>query len=126
MEDVISSLSRLTALPLFSHLTDISSPTPFVLDIRLSMPDDWLPWLLGSVPAMILPKEWQTLPDFMRQPIGTGPYQVVRNSPNQLKIAAFDDYFGYRALKKAAISCCSTAVRRRWRTRKSVIGCVRC
>ncbi|QWT42039.1 HTH-type transcriptional regulator SgrR [Dickeya dadantii] len=98
MEDVITSLSRLTALPLFSHLTDIASPTPFVLDIRLSMPDDWLPWLLGSVPAMILPKEWQTLPDFMRQPIGTGPYQVVRNSPNQLKIAAFDDYFGYRAL----------------------------
>ncbi|WP_027710880.1 HTH-type transcriptional regulator SgrR [Dickeya chrysanthemi] len=98
MEDVIASLSRLTAQPLFSHLTSISSPTPFVLDIRLSIPDDWLPWLLGSVPAMILPQEWQTLPDFMRQPVGTGPYQVVRNSPNQLKIAAFDDYFGYRAL----------------------------
>ncbi|WJM86325.1 HTH-type transcriptional regulator SgrR [Dickeya chrysanthemi] len=98
MEDVIASLSRLTAQPLFSHLTRISSPTPFVLDIRLSMSDDWLPWLLSSVPAMILPQEWQTLPDFMRQPVGTGPYQVVRNSPNQLKIAAFDDYFGYRAL----------------------------
>ncbi|MEI7347442.1 HTH-type transcriptional regulator SgrR [Dickeya chrysanthemi] len=98
MEDVIASLSRLTAQPLFSHLTAISSPTPFVLDIRLNMPDNWLPWLLGSVPAMILPQEWQTLPDFMRQPVGTGPYQVVRNSPNQLKIAAFDDYFGYRAL----------------------------
>ncbi|UPT54706.1 HTH-type transcriptional regulator SgrR [Dickeya zeae] len=98
MEDVITSLSRLTSLPLFSHLADISSPTPFVLDIRLSMPDDWLPWLLGSVPAMILPQEWPTLPDFIRQPVGTGPYKVVRNSPNQLKIAAFDDYFGYRAL----------------------------
>ncbi|SLM64634.1 SgrR, sugar-phosphate stress, transcriptional activator of SgrS small RNA [Dickeya aquatica] len=98
MEDVIASLNRLKPLALFSHLTDIRSPMPFVLDIHLNMPDRWLPWLLGSVAAMMLPKEWPTLPDFMRQPIGTGPYQVVRNSPDQLKIDAFDDYFGYRAL----------------------------
>ncbi len=31
-------------------------------------------------------------------PVGTGPYAVVRNSTNQLKIHAFEDYFGYRAL----------------------------
>ncbi len=42
--------------------------------------------------------EWRELPDFARHPIGTGPYRVVRNHPSQMKIHAFDDYFGYRAL----------------------------
>ncbi|KAA9002617.1 HTH-type transcriptional regulator SgrR [Affinibrenneria salicis] len=98
MDDVISSLSRLGALTLFAHIQKIDSPTPFVIDVRLSCADRWLPWLLGSVPAMILPQEWRTLPDFARSPIGTGPYSVVRNNHSQLKIQAFDDYFGYRAL----------------------------
>ncbi len=52
----------------------------------------------GPVPAMILPREWETLANFASHPIGTGPYAVRRNTPNQLKILAFDDYFGYRAL----------------------------
>ncbi len=98
MADVISSLERLRSQPLFSHLQHISTPAPWTLDITLSQPDDWLPWLLGSVSAMILPREWPELRDFARQPIGTGPYSVVRNQQSQLKIAAFDDYFGFRAL----------------------------
>jgi SgrR family transcriptional regulator len=36
--------------------------------------------------------------NFSSIPVGTGPYSVVRNNQNQLKIHAFDDYFGYRAL----------------------------
>ena len=47
---------------------------------------------------MILPREWRELPDFARHPVGTGPYRMVRNHPSQMKIHAFDDYFGYRAL----------------------------
>lgn len=35
---------------------------------------------------------------FYSLPIGTGPYQVVRNTQTQLKIRAYDDYFGFRAL----------------------------
>ena len=35
---------------------------------------------------------------FSSMPVGTGPYAVVRNNQNQLKIHAFEDYFGYRAL----------------------------
>lgn len=98
MSDVIGSLNRVTSQPLFSHIDRIVSPTPWTLDIYLHHPDSWLPWLLGSVSTMILPAEWQTLPDFARQPVGTGPYAVVRNQQTQLRIAAFDDYFGYRAL----------------------------
>ncbi|AML60080.1 SgrR, sugar-phosphate stress, transcriptional activator of SgrS small RNA [Serratia rubidaea] len=98
MEDVIQSLTRLTSQPLFAHIARVDSPTPYVIDVHLHSPDYWLPWLLGSVPAMILPQEWRNLPDFARHPIGTGPYSVVRNQQSQLKIQAFDDYFGYRAL----------------------------
>ncbi|QLZ61405.1 HTH-type transcriptional regulator SgrR [Citrobacter freundii] len=98
MEDVIASLRRINSLPLYSHITQIASPTAWTLDIHLAQPDRWLPWLLGQVPAMILPREWETLNNFSSHPIGTGPYAVVRNTSNQLKIHAFDDYFGYRAL----------------------------
>lgn len=98
MEDVISTLSRLTPQPLFSHIERVTSPTPYVIDVHLLSPDYWLPWLLGSVHAMILPREWQSLPEFSRHPIGTGPYSVERNHRSQMKIHAFDDYFGYRAL----------------------------
>jgi len=98
MADVIESLSRVRSQPLFSHIEKLHSPAPWTLDIQLSQPDEWLPWLLASVSAMILPREWPTLRHFSRQPLGTGPYSVVRNQHTQLKIAAFDDYFGYRAL----------------------------
>lgn len=95
---MIFSLKRINTLPLYSHIADIVSPTPWTLDIHLTQPDRWLPLLLGQVPAMILPREWETLSNFASHPIGTGPYAVIRNSTNQLKIQAFDDFFGYRAL----------------------------
>ncbi|EML2227723.1 TPA: HTH-type transcriptional regulator SgrR [Klebsiella aerogenes] len=98
MADVISSLQRSSELPLFSHIERIVSPTAWTLDIHLSQPDRWLPWLLGQVPAMVLPREWRTMENFSSMPIGTGPYAVARNNQNQLKIHAFEEYFGYRAL----------------------------
>lgn len=98
MRDVIASLERARKLPLYSHISSVHSPTAWTLDIELSQQDKWLPWLLGYVPSMILPAEWESLNNFASLPIGTGPYSVSRNNNNQLKIRAFDDYFGYRAL----------------------------
>ncbi|ROR05184.1 HTH-type transcriptional regulator SgrR [Erwinia sp. JUb26] len=98
MEDVIASLQRLKDQPLFSHFAHIESKTPWTLDIHLKHPDSWIPWLLASVSAMILPKEWPFMRNFARQPTGTGPYAVEHNQQSQLRISAFDDYFGYRAL----------------------------
>ncbi|MEX0633740.1 hypothetical protein M8494_23970 [Serratia ureilytica] len=43
MADVITSLSRLTSQPLFSHIESVTSPTPFVIDVQLRSPDHWLP-----------------------------------------------------------------------------------
>ncbi|PRD13372.1 HTH-type transcriptional regulator SgrR [Pantoea coffeiphila] len=98
MADVISSLQRLKEQPLFSHFERIESNAPWTLDIHLKHTDSWLPWLLASVSAMILPKEWPFIRNFARQPTGTGPYAVEHNQQSQLRISAFDDYFGYRAL----------------------------
>ncbi len=56
MADVIASLKRSNALPLYSHIERIESPTAWTLDIHLRQPDRWLPWLLGQVPAMMLPQ----------------------------------------------------------------------
>ncbi|WP_387492114.1 HTH-type transcriptional regulator SgrR [Photorhabdus sp. RM96S] len=98
MADVIASLQRLRNLPLFSHIEKVTTPTPYVIDIFLSEPDLWLPLLIGSPHAMILPQEWQKLPNFSRMPVGTGPYQVIKNSAQKLQIRAFDNYFGFRAL----------------------------
>ncbi|MEM5356559.1 HTH-type transcriptional regulator SgrR [Enterobacter kobei] len=98
MRDVIASLERARKLPLYSHISRVHSPTAWTLDIELSQQDKWLPWLLGYVPSMILPAEWESLNNFASLPIGTGPYSVSRNNNNQLKNREFDDYFGYRAL----------------------------
>ncbi|OCQ53152.1 HTH-type transcriptional regulator SgrR [Photorhabdus australis subsp. thailandensis] len=98
MADVITSIQRLCNLPLFSHIEKVTTPTPHVIDIFLSEPDHWLPLLIGSPHAMILPQEWHQLPNFSRMPVGTGPYQVVKNSSQKLQIRAFDNYFGFRAL----------------------------
>lgn len=99
MMDIITTFTRLQQTHrLFSNLASFSSPTANVIDIHLNTPDRWLPWLFGNVHATILPQEWQSLPDFARHPVGTGPYAVVHNQKTQLRIRAFDDYFGFRAL----------------------------
>ncbi|WFO13565.1 HTH-type transcriptional regulator SgrR [Edwardsiella ictaluri] len=98
MADVIASLERLRTLPLFRHIAQVASPHPARHRYPSAGGGCLAPWLLGSVPAMILPQEWQEMRDFARLPVGTGPYQVVRNTQSQLKIRAFDGYFGYRAL----------------------------
>jgi SgrR family transcriptional regulator len=59
MRDVIASLERARKLPLYSHISH-PLPTAWTLDIELSQPDKWLPWLLGYVPSMILPQEWES------------------------------------------------------------------
>lgn len=98
MNDIISTFARLNTHPLFVHLSSVTSPATNVIDIHLASADKWLPWLLGNVHAMILPQERESMPDFARHPVGTGPYAVVRNQKTQLRIRAFDEYFGYRAL----------------------------
>ncbi|HEM8184877.1 TPA: HTH-type transcriptional regulator SgrR [Providencia stuartii] len=99
VDDIISSLMRLRRCwPLFSHIQSVTSPLPNVIDIQLSEVDKQLPLLLGSPHAAIIPKEWESIDNFDKMPIGTGPFFVEKNLPQKLTITAFDRYFGYRAL----------------------------
>ncbi|EMT5584337.1 TPA: HTH-type transcriptional regulator SgrR [Providencia stuartii] len=99
VDDIISSLMRLRhCWPLFSHIQSVTSPLPNVIDIQLSEVDKQLPLLLGSPHAAIIPKEWESIDNFDKIPIGTGPFFVEKNLPQKLTITAFDRYFGYRAL----------------------------
>ncbi|WP_215780674.1 HTH-type transcriptional regulator SgrR [Paludibacterium sp. B53371] len=95
---VVAALQRLMTQPLFRHWRAVRILSPRCLAIELHEPDGWLPWLLADASAMIVPPEASTRPDFARLPVGTGPYRVQINDNYQLKLQAFDDYFGYRAL----------------------------
>lgn len=97
-QDVLHSLERLRQLPQGAHLDEVIAGEHGCLDVHLSQPDCWLPWLLSSDYALILPQEWQSLAHFSRYPVGSGPYQVFRHTPSALTLRAFDGYFGYRAL----------------------------
>ncbi len=98
VEDVMESLLALRDRPLFSHLARLESPWPRTLDLYLDSPDPWLPHLLAEPVATILPRELKGEAGFALQPVGTGPYRVAANDPLHLCLAAFDDYFGLRAL----------------------------
>ena len=72
-----SLLQRSNAPPLYSHIERIESPTARTSTYSsVCQPDRWLPWLLGQVPAMLLPQEWQNHEPFLQMPVGTGPYAV--------------------------------------------------
>ncbi|MFM5520996.1 HTH-type transcriptional regulator SgrR [Aeromonas jandaei] len=98
VEDVVESLLALRERPLFAHLARLESPWPRTLDLYLDSPDPLLPDLLAEPVAAILPRELKGEAGFALQPVGTGPYRVIANDPLQLRLAAFDDYFGLRAL----------------------------
>lgn len=97
MQDVVASLEALRTLPLYRHLLSVTSPAARQIEIVLQRPDARLPWLLAQYPAMIRPLSRMTVMPADR-PVGTGPYRVVENTAQRLRLQAFDDYFGYRAL----------------------------
>lgn len=96
--DVVASLTRAAALPLFSHIREVREAGPLSVVIRLAEPDPRLPVLLASTWALILPADHAARPDFASRPVGTGPYRVADNDEWHLRLRAFDGYFGLRAL----------------------------
>lgn len=97
-EDVVASLEALRCEPLFDHLQHCEVINPRTVDLHLGDADAWLPQLLCEPQAVILPHEWPGLAGFSLNPIGCGPYRVVTNDARRLRLQAFDDYFGLRAL----------------------------
>ncbi len=96
--DVVTSLSRSAALPLFSHLRQITATGTLTVQLTLSHPDPQLPLLLSDTAALILPSDYASRDDFAAKPVGCGPYFVDENDQWHLRMQAFDDYFGFRGL----------------------------
>ncbi|AKP35152.1 SgrR family transcriptional regulator [Yersinia aleksiciae] len=96
--DVVSSLTRCTHLPLFSHIQQITAHGPLSVVIELNQPDPHLPLLLAHHSALILPQDHAAQPNFASHPIGTGPYRVAENDDWHLLMKSFDHYFGFRGL----------------------------
>ena len=97
-KDVVASLIRSAELPLFSHLRQVTAQGSLTVVIELSQPDPQLPLLLTDTAALILPADHASRKDFAVRPIGSGPYFVAENDQWQLRMQAFDDYFGFRGL----------------------------
>ncbi len=95
VEQIITALEQLTALPLFSHMQAISSPAAHILEIQLSAPDQQLPRSLSESCAKIRLESDEPSLDM----VGTGPFKLITSDQeNGLVLEAFDDYFGYRPL----------------------------
>ena len=98
IEHVIDSILMLKTVRSFSHIDQVTSPEPWVIDVRLMQPDWRLPLLFSESVAKIMPPESCRGEDFDLLPIGTGPYRAVVNDEKRLILEAFDSYFGYRPL----------------------------
>lgn len=97
-EMVLESLRELHHLNLFAHVQSVSSPSPWVVDIRLFKDDLYLPLALSESQAKILLPQRLRSEDYHVRPVGTGPYMVQSNDDKRLILRAFDGYFGFRPL----------------------------
>lgn len=97
-EMVLESLRELHHLNLFAHVQSVSSPSPWVVDIRLFKDDLYLPLALSESQAKILLPQRLRSEDYHIHPVGTGPYMVQSNDDKRLILRAFDGYFGFRPL----------------------------
>ncbi|MEZ8096611.1 HTH-type transcriptional regulator SgrR [Photobacterium swingsii] len=97
-QDVIATLNAVKQQRLFKHIQTIESIAAHTIDIHLKRDDVHLPTLLADTLAVIQPEEMLTHRDPDALPIGTGAYKVIQNDKQRLKLEAFDQYYGFRAM----------------------------
>ena len=94
----MESLLALRDRPLFAHLARLESPWPRTPGSLSRQPGSSAARPAGRAGGGHFAARAQGEAGFALQPVGTGPYRVIANDPLQLRLAAFDDYFGLRAL----------------------------
>ncbi len=102
-EDVKATLNHLKSTPspfqgLYQHISKIDCLTPLSIKIELSSRNFLLLHLLASHCSSIQPSDLMHQPNFAHQPVGTGPFMVIKNNEFQLQLDANLDYFQARAL----------------------------
>ncbi len=99
---VIAELfSKLKMLPEYqqewAHVERISAPNENQLLFQLSQPDLGFGGMLSGIKYAIQPpSQVQSVPS--HQVVGSGPFMLSQHSGGQLRLQAFDRYFGCRAL----------------------------
>ncbi len=101
-QDVKATLLRLRDAPgphrlLMSHLRSLTLKGQRI-DIALDSPDQLFLHRLAASCCVILPEDDWRREDFARLPIGAGAFRLVRNNEHRATLAAFDGYWGERAL----------------------------
>ncbi|WP_235869204.1 SgrR family transcriptional regulator [Veronia nyctiphanis] len=96
--DIIWSLDALRIHTYFSHVDRVMSPSPNVIDVLLTRPDNYFAESLAMPVSFIRSQEASAKKDAERVPVGTGAYKVSENSERKLVLDAHDQFFGFRAL----------------------------
>ncbi|MED1664085.1 ABC transporter substrate-binding protein [Brevibacillus laterosporus] len=101
--DVIFSLNRLARENspyqwLTREIREMIQHDDRVIEIRLTGPHHLFDRYLGNEHLAIVPKDYveQVGEDFVRMPIGTGPFKLIRNDDGLVILEAFESYFGIR------------------------------
>ncbi|NQX47586.1 SgrR family transcriptional regulator [Paenibacillus tritici] len=97
--DVQGTLQRLNDLasPVIGHFKDICHvelESDYRIRFDLVQPNLFFLHLFSSIYMSILPFDV----DFTQHPVGTGPYQVLNLSKDELVLGAYDLYYGIRPL----------------------------
>ena len=109
-EDVAFSLNRMrTTAPysvVYKNITSIEMPDRFSLRLKFGAYDPAFTKWLGFLAGFVLPKaafEKAGAEEFAKNPVGSGPYKVVRFVPGSLLVLeAFDKYWkGAPPIKRA-------------------------
>ena len=84
---ILKDIAKLESMqPLLSNISDLTQTGDYTFDIFLENPDYLFLSKLASVPIAI------TNTDLEANPIGTGPFLLKAQNPNQLYLEPFDDY----------------------------------
>ncbi len=97
-EDVIWSIKQAKAFTFFSHIEQIVTIAPLVLDFYLSAADRYFPATVSHHMLSIQPMHSDKIRNYDRLPIGTGAYRVEANTANHLALSSHETYFGFCAL----------------------------
>ncbi|SON52121.1 putative transport protein [Vibrio tapetis subsp. tapetis] len=100
-ESIAALFNKLQTLEAYkqelSHVKSITAATSNQILFTLSQPDHGFGGLLSDVKYSIQPPS-QINDSAVRKVVGSGPFKLIEHNEEQLKLEAFERYFGNRAL----------------------------
>ncbi|EGQ7978313.1 SgrR family transcriptional regulator [Vibrio cholerae] len=103
---IVSLFAKLSSLEThraeLAHISDIKAPTPFQVVFNLERPDPGFAGMISGVKYAIQPVSQLNYSQFHEGQIvpviGCGPFEVQEHTRNKLKLKAFSQFYGCRAL----------------------------